>query len=129
ANLQKLRQQLKGEQARMAALETSRQAEQTRLTELATKRQEAQQELVKTESQLAERRAELDAIRERKNNLPAARAVALNAQEANVVRDIRLETVNGRSRIIVELNRASSSFETLPSRDSRAVMILNNVSL
>src|SRR5690554_6714902 len=127
-SLQKLRQQLKGEQQRMAALETKRQAEQTRLAELATERQSAQRQLAETESQLAERRQELEAIRSREN-LPAARAVALNAQEANSVRDIRLETVNGRSRIIVELNRASSSFETLPSKDSRAVMILNNVSL
>lgn len=128
ASLQKLRQQLKGEQQRMAALETKRQAEQTRLAELASERQAAQRQLADTESQLAERRQELEAIRSREN-LPAARAVALNAQEANSVRDIRLETVNGRSRIIVELNRASSSFETLPSKDSRAVMILNNVSL
>lgn len=129
ANLQKLRQQLKSEQARMAALETSRQAEQSRLSDLATQRQAAQQELAKTESQLAERRQELEAIRARKDSLPAARAVAVNPQEANAVRDIRLETVNGRSRIIVELNRASTSFETLPAGDSRAVMILNNVAL
>lgn len=128
ASLNELRKQLKGEQKQVAALETKRQTEQTRLSKLAAKRQAAQRQLAETESQLAERRDELDALRSRED-LPAARAVAVDARESNAVRDIRLETIDGRSRIIVELNHASSSFETLPSRKSRAVMILNNVSL
>ena len=75
--------------------------------------------------------AEQARIQERaqKESLPVARAVPVDpAIEPNVVRDIRLETRDGRSRIVVALDRPGR-FETMPGRDSRAVMILNDVEL
>lgn len=126
-SLKKLRDELHSEQARIAQLETKRQREESQLDQLAQKRESAQSALAKTEAELAERRQELKAFRTRED-LPAARAVAVNPEENNQVRDIRLETHNGRSRITVELNQPSS-FETLPPADSRAVMILNGVTL
>ncbi|MEM1347808.1 MAG: type IV pilus secretin PilQ [Myxococcota bacterium] len=59
---------------------------------------------------------------------PAARAVPVDPMAPNMVRDIKLETINGRSRIVVELDRPGD-LETLPGRQSRAVMILNNTEL
>ena len=59
---------------------------------------------------------------------PAAKAVPVDPLGPNIVRDIRLETAGGRSRIVVELERPSR-FETMPGRDSRAVMILNDATL
>jgi len=57
----------------------------------------------------------------------AARAVPVEPN-SNEVRGIRLETDGERSRIVVELERPGN-FETLPWKDSRAVMILNDVQL
>ena len=60
---------------------------------------------------------------------PVAKAVALDVTSPNMVRDIRLETHQGRSRIVVELDRPGQ-FETMPAGTSgRAVMILNQTSL
>jgi len=77
-------------------------------------------------------RADADAKRASETSaraaLPTARAVPVDPSAPNVVRDIRLETRNGRSRIVVALDRPGR-FETLPSRDARAVMILNDVEL
>ncbi|WP_168210793.1 type IV pilus secretin PilQ [Persicimonas caeni] len=127
ARLKQLRAKLEAEQKRVASLEQKRVAEQERLSELAQRRERAQQELSETEGQIEARRKELEGIRTRED-LPAAKAVAINPNEANHVRDIRLETAQGRSRIVVELDRPSN-FETLPWKDSRAVMILNGVEL
>lgn len=127
ARLQELRAQVDREQQRMAAVEQKRQAEQKRLGELAQRREHARKQLASTEAQIDQRRDQLDKIRSREN-LPKARAVAIDPNKANQVRDIRLETENGRSRIVVELDRPSN-FETLPGKDSRAVMILNGVEL
>lgn len=72
--------------------------------------------------------AEVERQRITKASKPAAKAVPVDAASPNLVRDIRLESRDGRSRIVVELDRPSR-FETVPGRDSRAVMILNNVKL
>lgn len=127
ARLKALRAKLDAEQERVASLEKKRLAEQKRLAELAERRERAKQELSETEGQIEARRQELEGIRSRED-LPAAKAVAINPNETNHVRDIRLETRQGRSRIVVELDRPSN-FETLPWKDSRAVMILNGVEL
>ncbi len=66
----------------------------------------------------------------------AAKAVPLDADqgdgesdsEANSVEDIRLETEEGESRIVVELDRPGE-YKRLPWKESRAVMLLNNVTL
>lgn len=128
ANLQQLRAELKQEQQQVSALEARRQAEQTHLDQLARQRDAAQSDLARAQAELAQRRQELEHMRAARESLPAAQAVALDPLQANQVRDIRLETVNGRSRIIVELNRPSS-FETLAPQGSRAVMIFNGVTL
>jgi type IV pilus assembly protein PilQ len=127
ARLQELRAKVEAEQKRVASLEQKRVAENDRLTEIAQRRESAQGDLEETERQIEARRKALDGIRSRED-LPAARAVAVDPNKSNHVRNIRLETENGRSRIIVELDRPSN-FETLPWKDSRAVMILNDVKL
>lgn len=93
------------------------------------------------EESVANRDAEIEALKARiaraekiaegpspRADLPAARAVPVDPSAPNVVRDIRLETRDGRSRIVVALDRPGR-FETLPGRDARAVMILNDVEL
>ena len=108
-------------------------------------------EISRRDVQLAERDAEVDRLRaqaaqsEREAvaaksalaakkdapvsaDLPRARAVAVDPNAPNIVRDIRLETVSGRSRIVVELERPGR-FETREGSDGRAVMILNNTDL
>jgi type IV pilus assembly protein PilQ len=127
AQLKELRAKVEAEQARVASLEQKRVAESSRLSTLAQRRERAQGDLDETERQIEARRKALEGIRSREN-LPAARAVAVDPNKTNHVRNIRLETENGRSRIVVELDRPSN-FETLPWKDSRAVMILNDVEL
>jgi type IV pilus assembly protein PilQ len=127
ARLKTLRAQVEAEQQRVANLEKKRVTESDRLAELAQRRESAQGDLNETERQIEARRKALDGIRSRED-LPAARAVAIDPDKNNNVRNIRLETEQGRSRIVVELDRPSN-FETLPWKDSRAVMILNDVEL
>ena len=127
------------EKARAEAADAERRAEQMRA------------EISRRDVQLAERDAEVDRLRaqaaqsEREAvaaksalaakkdapvsaDLPRARAVAVDPNAPNIVRDIRLETVSGRSRIVVELERPGR-FETREGSDGRAVMILNNTDL
>lgn len=127
ARLEKLRAEVEREQQRVAALEKKRVAEKDQLARLETQRDQVRTQLDQTEQEIEARRQELEGIRSRED-LPAARAVAVDPTKSNHVRDIRLETVEGRSRIVVELDRPSN-FETLPWKDSRAVMILNGVEL
>jgi type IV pilus assembly protein PilQ len=90
-----------------------------------------ERDLQSRDAELVHLRAEVASLRAAKaerEQRPAARAVPVDAVTSNAVRDIRLETVNGRSRIIVELERPGH-FETLPGKNSRAVMILNNTTL
>ena len=75
-------------------------------------------------SDLANARTELDALKA-KRSVAVGRAVAVTP---NVVRGIKLETVGTRSRIVVDMDQPGT-FETLPWKDSRAVMILNDVNL
>jgi type IV pilus assembly protein PilQ len=127
ADLDKLRTRLEREQQQVAAIEGKRAAEQKRLAKLADQRNQAQAELAETERQIEQRRQRLNSLTDR-DDLPAAKAVAIDPERSNHVRDIRLETTDGRSRIVVELDRPSN-FETLPANDSRAVMLLNGVEL
>lgn len=90
-----------------------------------------QRDLAARDAELADLRAEVASMRAaqtKRADKPAARAVSVDATATNAVRDIRLETQSGRSRIIVELERPGH-FETLPGKNSRAVMILNNTEL
>jgi type IV pilus assembly protein PilQ len=86
----------------------------------------------KTAERLADVERELKAARadvarlENKESKQVARAVPVEA--ANAVRGIRLENTGTKTRIVVELDRPGN-FETLPWMNSRAVMILNGVSL
>lgn len=80
------------------------------------------------EARLASAERALENARTAEADRPAAQALPVDVLAPNFVKDIRLETSNGRSRIVVELDRPGN-FETLPGRDSRAVMILNNTEL
>jgi type IV pilus assembly protein PilQ len=111
----------------LAQLQRDVEKERSEVAQLEQKRQRAKADLEKTKKQLAERRAQLESMPDR-SDLPAARAVPVDPNASNSVRDIKLETRNGRSRIVVELDRPGD-FETLPWKGSRAVMILNNVDL
>jgi len=103
----------------------------------------AQRELAQRDREVEQMRAQLAKLRVEKEKAaaaaavaakpkrdtrPVARAVPVDPMAPNMVRDIKLETVNGRSRIVVELDRPGD-IETLPGRQSRAVMILNNTEL
>jgi type IV pilus assembly protein PilQ len=131
------------EKQRVAALEQSRQAEQDALRELRAEREAEKARLDslaaltrKQEARLATLKSELEQARRAnaaanaqiaaKTSKPAARAVPVDP--ANTIRGISLETVDGRSRVVVELDRPGA-FETMPNGDSRAVMILNDVEL
>ncbi|MFW6054089.1 MAG: type IV pilus secretin PilQ, partial [Persicimonas sp.] len=137
SRLKELREHIASERKRVASLEDKRVAENDRLSELNKERVRARDELEQAERQIEERRAKLDGLRDRED-LPAGRAVAIDPSQSNRVQDIRLETEDGRSRIVVELDRPSD-FETMPGKNksgknqpaktSRAVMVLNGVEL
>ncbi len=118
------------EQAR-AALEEERQQLKQRnadLSENQARARELENKLASAERDLEKARAtELARLAERSER-PAAQALPIDVLAPNMVKDIRLETTDGRSRIVVELDRPGN-FETLPGRESRAVMILNNTEL
>lgn len=98
------------ERSRVAALEKERVNDSSAL-------KQSEAKLAQLQSQLAAARANADA--------PAVRAVPVNDNE---VRGIRLETADGRSRIVVELDQPGA-FETLAGADGRAVMVLDGVDL
>lgn len=115
--------------AEIARLKSSQSAEQGRLSQVLEQRAALEQELATARRELASTQAENARQAELREARPAAQAVPVDANGANTVRGIRLETTpEGRSRIVVELDRPGQ-FETLPWKDSRAVMILNNVEL
>lgn len=138
--LEAARKAVEREKQRVAALEQSRQAEQRAIKELRAEREAEKERLdslaaltKKQEARLSELKRELADVREEataseraRADKPAARAVPVDP--ANTIRGISLETHEGRSRIVVELDRPGA-FETLPWNDSRAVMILNDVEL
>ncbi|MGM0555108.1 MAG: type IV pilus secretin PilQ [Myxococcota bacterium] len=113
--------------SQLQKLQKDLEAERNEVAQLEEKREQAESDLEKTEQQLAKRRAELESLPD-KSDLPAAKAVPVDPNASNSVRDIKLETRNGRSRIVVELDRPSE-FESLPWKGSRAIMILNDVEL
>ncbi len=133
-----VREAVEREKARVAALEQSRETEQSALRELRAEREAEKARLdslaaltKKQENRLAQLKSELDEARQngavaRNSDKPAARAVPVNP--ANMIRGISLETKDGRSRVVVELDRPGA-FETLPWNNSRAVMIINDVEL
>ncbi len=132
----------------LASLERERDAQNKKLSaaraELERSKSDAdvaKARAIALEQSVAKRDAEIEALKARiaraeeiaskpspRENLPTARAVPVDPSAPNVVRDIRLETRDGRSRIVVALDRPGR-FETLPNRDARAVMILNDVEL
>lgn len=98
------------ERARVAELEKARKQDSSAI-------REREQKLAQLEAQLAQARSNSAG--------PAVRAVPVANNE---VRGIRLETADGRSRIVVELDRPGH-FETLAGADGRAVMVLDGVDL
>lgn len=125
--LESVRQQASSaESERVAALERALAEERARSGE------QRSSEVRAIEDELARARTEIEKLRSQQRERRAetgiaARAVPLDPA-SNEVRGIRLETTRDRSRIVVELTRPGN-FETLPWKDSRAVMILNNVKL
>lgn len=104
---------------------------QVRESELARTRAEfaaAEKSLQARDQEIASLRAQLEEQRQAvaPKSEKVARVVPVDAE--NNVRGIRLENTGTRSRIVVEMERPGN-FETLPWTDSRAVMILNNVTL
>jgi type IV pilus assembly protein PilQ len=130
--------QLKSLESERAALAKNLDKTRRDLEDAEARSRSAQAKLVAAERDLKDRDAELNTLRaevatmrtsqQQREARPAARAVPVDATASNAVRDIRLETVNGRSRIIVELDHPGH-FETMPGKNSRAVMILNNTEL
>jgi type IV pilus assembly protein PilQ len=139
------------DKARAAAADAERRADSmsAQLKGAEQRAEKMRSELARRDAQLADRDAEVDRLRaqaaqaEREARaaksalaankttdptLPRARAIAVDPNAPNIVRDIRLETVAGRSRIVVELERPGR-FETREGSDGRAVMILNNTDL
>lgn len=117
--------------ARAEQLKVERESALDRARKADERAQAAQARLQVQEKELERARADLATARKKeavRASLPAARAVAVDPNAPAMVRDIRLETTGGKSRIVVELNRPGS-FQSLPGRDSRAVMILNNARL
>ena len=116
--------------------ENARQLEraQASINEFHAQVKQADARVQKLEGSIAARDKRIAELEERvrqdgeRADLPAGKAVPVDPHAPNIVRDIRLETADGRSRIVVELDRPGR-FETLPGRDSRAVMILNNTTL
>lgn len=139
ARLEEERNELSSEREDLNARNADLSRNQSRSKELARRLEQAereleaanarQQELVaQAEAAKKERLAQAASIEARASDKPAARAVPVDVVGPNLVKDIRLETSNGRSRIVVELDRPGN-FETLPGHQSRAVMILNNTQL
>lgn len=126
-NQQKAEERLAEE--RLASAQKSRSQEESRLAQIQAERLEVEGELSRARAALAQTQQQLADSQAQRASLPAGRAVAVDANSENNVRGIRLETTEqGRSRIVVELDHPGQ-FETLPWKDSRAVMILNGVKL
>ena len=137
---------------RVSELERSEQASEQKEARLATLKQKLERQRARVEQlekkrarqkeRMAERRAdqreESKASKKpkgpRESKSRVAKAVPLNGDDTsaeggkNKIRDIRLETSDGESRIVVELERPGE-YRRLPWQDSRAVMLLNNVEL
>jgi len=118
-----------------------------RVRELEQKLEQRREQLEKLRETRDRQKRQLAEVREAKDEestengesegkASAARAVPLEessetgsgAEDTNQIRDIRLETEDGTSRIVVELE-GPGSYKRLPWRDSRAVMLLKNVDL
>ncbi len=108
---------------RVKALERALSEEQARVASLESKRDASSSRLVEVQAELRAARKELAVTKSAR----VGRAVPVNPN-SNTVRGIKLENNGERSRIVVELERPGN-FETLPWKDSRAVMILNGVEL
>lgn len=126
--LQKLEREQEGLKLKLDSARAERERAQREATDARDQLAQLQSKLSERDAQLAQARRELADKDAAKAALPVAKAVPVDVNAPNVVRDIRLEQRDGRSRIVVELTR-QSKFETLPGRDSRAVMILNDVKL
>lgn len=112
----------RAEERQVAALKDAQALEREKLEELQETRRDREAELRAQEQRLAKLQADLEDAR---NARPAARAVPV---ADNAVRGIHLETREGHSRIVVDLDRPGA-FETLAGSDGRAVMVLNGVDL
>lgn len=123
AKLEELESRLERQKREMAQLRQTKQRQQKKLAEL---RSTESNEAAESSEGATERPSEAEETSGR-----AARAVPLDdteSAESNAIRDIRLENRSGESRIVVELERPGE-YKRLPWRESRAVMLLNNVEL
>lgn len=125
---QKATEQVKTLQQQQQQAAKELQLRESELTRTRAEFAAAEKSLQVRDQEIASLRAELEAQRQVvvPKNDKVARAVPVDVE--NNVRGIRLENTGTRSRIVVEMERPGN-FETLPWTDSRAVMILNNVTL
>ena len=128
AALKKEKAQLDSRRQTLEARNADLSKNNTESKELAQRLARAQRELEQANLRQQKLIAQMEEQSKAQSAKPAAKAVPVDVTAPNVVKDIRLETTNGRSRIVVELDRPGS-FETLPGDQSRAVMILNNTEL
>lgn len=126
---------------RVAELQ-KRDAAEEKVAELEQKLEQKQSRLedLRDQKQAAERNAGESSNESQKVAEKPARAVPLDADrneasggdsgegQPNSVEDIRLESDGDKSRIVVELDRPGE-YKRLPWKESRAVMLLNNVEL
>ncbi|MFB6263894.1 MAG: type IV pilus secretin PilQ [Bradymonadaceae bacterium] len=119
--LAELKKQLERERRRARKLTKARQRQAKKLEQLKADRRETEQQLER-----ARNRSASSQQGEAKGR--PARAVPMNEKGPNTIRDIRLVSREGESRIIVEMDRPGQ-YQRLPWKDSRAVMLLNNVEL
>jgi type IV pilus assembly protein PilQ len=122
--LERARQQLDAKKDKLdelQSLESKKKRTRRQLEQARSKLESKKQSLAALESSERETSAETEPG-------PTARAVPMHQNETNTIQDIRLETRDGESRIIVELERPGK-YKRLPWKESRAVMMLNNVEL
>ena len=120
-DLKRAEGELKQARSRSTSLEDDLKRQQGALDATQREREELSRRL-----ELAEAALKRDV--EERASRPAGQALPIDLLAPNLVKDIRLETSEGRSRIVVELDRPGE-FETVPGPSSRAVMILNNTEL
>jgi len=129
-------------ESRIDRLERELEASRSKISKLEDRRTQRRDELDRLKSQRRESKQALNRLRKRMNNDEKAesgrsgRAVPVaqkdgqqdGARAPNTIRDIRLEHTDGQSRIVVKLERPGQ-YRRMPWKDSRAVMLLNNVEL
>jgi type IV pilus assembly protein PilQ len=122
---------------RIERLESELEQSRSKVAKLEERRKKRRNEVDRLKSQRRESEQALSRLRERLNGDDEesgrpGRAVPVGQkggdQAPNTIRDIRLEHADGESRIVVKLERPGQ-YRRMPWKDSRAVMLLNNVEL